>query len=299
MNIPAKELASARPHGSTTLPLWTLVTLYAAATALPLFPDKVPLTLIVGAPIVLAVLFALVHGAFVYRLRGVLVFAAICLVAGNVIENIGVRTGFPFGHYYFTAGMGPKLFLVPILMGPAYLGMGYVSWTLGRLMVAGPRGPVTGAGPRAVTVPLAASFVMVAWDLTMDPALSTVGHYWIWQQGGAYFGVPVTNFLGWYLTNYIIYQLFALYLRQPALAAHAAAPNSPPAGYWRLAIIFYALMAAGAVLRTVPTSGAAAVADATGALWRVSDINAVCALVSVFIMGAFVLLAAVRLTARD
>ena len=58
-------------------------------------------------------------------------------------------------------------------------------------------------------------------------------------------------------------------------------------------------MAAGAVLRTVPTYGAAVVADATGTLWRVSDINAVCALVSVFIMGAFVLLAAVRLTARD
>jgi putative membrane protein len=46
---------------------------------------------------------------------------------------------------------------------------------------------------------------MVAWDLSMDPVWSTVMHSWIWLQGGAYFGVPVSNFLGWYLTVYVIY----------------------------------------------------------------------------------------------
>jgi uncharacterized membrane protein len=295
----ANKPALASLDVSTGLPLSILLMLFAAATVLPLFPDKVPLTVIVAAHIIPAALFALIHGALVYRLRGILVFTAISLVVGNVVENIGVLTGFPFGHYYFTAGMGPKLFLVPILMGPAYVGMGYVSWTLGCLMVAGPRGSTTkwgpGSGLRVVTVPLAASFAMVAWNLTMDPALSTVGHYWIWKQGGAYFGVPVTNFLGWFFTNYIIYQLFALYLRRRAssLAAHPL-----PALHW-YSVLFYALMAAGAVLRAIPASGPAVVADATGAHWKVSDINGACALAAVFIMGPFVLLAWARLAERD
>jgi len=42
------------------------------------------------------------------------------------LSNLGVRTGFPFGHYSFTNLMGPKLFAVPILLGLAYVGMAYM-----------------------------------------------------------------------------------------------------------------------------------------------------------------------------
>jgi putative membrane protein len=59
-------------------------------------------------------------------------------------------------------------------------------------------------------------------------------------KGGACFGVPVSNFLGWYLTVYAIYQSFALYLRrQPTYC------DSLPSGYWRMAILLYGVSAAG------------------------------------------------------
>ena len=45
-----------------------------------------------------------------------------------------------------------------------------------------------------------------------DPIRSTIEHIWIWRDGGGYNGVPLTNFLGWYLTVWIIYQTFALFL---------------------------------------------------------------------------------------
>jgi uncharacterized membrane protein len=41
---------------------------------------------------------------------------------------------------------------------------------------------------------------MVSWDLTIDPMMSTINGNWVWHDGGSYFGVPVSNFLGWYLT---------------------------------------------------------------------------------------------------
>jgi putative membrane protein len=205
------------------------------------------------------------------------------------VENFGVMTGFPFGRYYFTSAMGPKFLLVPILMGPAYLGMGYLAWTLARLILETDAAQNILAGSRVITLPLVASSLMVGWDLTMDPALSTVGHYWIWLRGGPYFGVPVSNFMGWYLTNYIIYQLFALYLRQRWFDSGAM-----PAGYWRSAVILYAIAAVGAIVRAVPAS-TLAVADHSGTLWKVADINQACALASVFTMGSFVVLASVRL----
>lgn len=275
---------------ATNLALWALIALYAAATVLPLFAGRVPVTAIVAAHIIPAALFALLHGAVFYRVHGILVFAIICLVIGNITENLGVRTGFPFGHYYFTDGMGPKLFVVPLLMGPAYMGMGYLAWTLGRLILGPHIGDIL-TGSRVVTVPLAASFIMVAWDLVIDPTLSTIGHYWIWPQGGAYFGVPATNFFGWFLTNYLIYQAFALYLRRRSPPAVTL-----PARYWRLAVLFYAVVAAGNVLPALapPALPTPVVADPAGTQWKVMDINGAAALAAIFIMGAFAMLAWVR-----
>jgi len=265
-----------------------LTTLYAAARVLQVFPGGVPMLAVVALHVLSAAMFALIHGAIFYRPRGILTFIALCLVVGNILENVGVLTGFPFGRYYFTDLMGPKLFAVPILLGLAYVGMSYLSWTLARLILGDMSGGVSGA--HVVTLPLVASFIMVAWDFSQDPVWSTILRAWIWRQGGAYFGVPVSNFLGWYLTVYVVFQLFALYLRDRAIN-----PDPVPYRYWRIAVAFYAICAAGNVLLVIPRPRLSVIADPAGVLWRVSDITATCALVSIFAMGGFALLAWVRL----
>lgn len=270
--------------GAIDATLWALIAVYAGATLLPLFPGLVPWQFVVAAHIVPTALFALVHGARIYRLQGILIFALLSVAIGNIFENIGVLTGFPFGHYYFTERMGPRVFQVPALMGPAYLGMGYLSWTLARLILDNWRAPF--GGKRVVTLPLIASFIMVAWDLSIDPVLSTQTQYWVWQSGGPYFGVPLSNFAGWYLTNYVIYQAFALYqLRRPL------AFRMQPRAYWRLPVILYAIVAMGNILRLIPISGPTVVSDAAGVQWSVKAINGASALASLFIMGAFTLFA--------
>src|SRR6266852_482206 len=145
-----------------TLALWTLVAVYAAARFLPLFAD-VPVAVIAALHIFPPLLFALIHGAALLGRRTILTFFAVFLLVGNVIENLGVTTGFPFGHYYFTDRLGPKLFHVPILLGLAYLGMGYISWTLALLILGknNARNPL--AGFRVVAEPLEDSFPIVAW----------------------------------------------------------------------------------------------------------------------------------------
>jgi putative membrane protein len=185
--------------------------------------------------------------------------------------------------------MGPKLFHVPVLLGLAYIGMAYVSWVLARLISGRSDAPI--AGMRIFTLPLLASSIMTAWDLAQDPVWATVLHGWIWLDGGPWFGVPVSNYLGWYANLFVIYLLFALYLRidpEPSIAESRAS--------WRPALIFYGLCAAGNVLqRSSSYPVPALVQDPTGKLWRVADITAASALVSIFVMGGFVVLAWISL----
>ena len=152
------------------------------------------------------------------------------------MENIGVLTGFPFGHYHYTDVLGPKLFLVPLLIGPAYFGTGYLSWVLATVLLCTDQ-----RRDRLPTfvVPLIAAFIMVGWDLCFDPAASTIAHMWIWENGGGYFGVPLTNFLGWYLTVYIFLQLFALCRSRRALPGIVSLPRD----YWYQPCVMFAVMA--------------------------------------------------------
>jgi uncharacterized membrane protein len=290
MKQDANEAAENR--GAINVALWVLIALYAGARVSQVFPGKVPMLAVVALHVLVPFVFALIHGGMLYRVRGILIFVAICLVVGNIFENVGVRSGFPFGRYDFTDLMGPKIFAVPVFLGLAYVGMAYLSWTLGRLILGGARSPLAGA--RVVTAPLVAALIMVGWDSSMEPVWSTVLHGWIWLEGGAYFGVPVSNFLGWYLTVYVIFQCFAVYLRGRATGGARLGT-----GYWKMAIIFYAVSAAGNVLVAIPRPVAAVVTDASGAQWKVSEITMACALASIFIMGGFAALAWARLRSYD
>ena len=109
--------------------LWVLVGLFAIESAAGLlYPGVVAIT---ALHLVLMVGFAMLHVLLRYGWKGALAFAVFCLVVSNIFENVGVATGFPFGNYHYTDALGPKLGYVPLMIGPAYLGVGYLSWVMG------------------------------------------------------------------------------------------------------------------------------------------------------------------------
>lgn len=71
----------------------------------------------------------------------------------------------------------PKIFVVPIFLGLAYVGMAYLSWTLARLILKETVNPLASA--RVVTPPLRASAIMLSWDVSMDAGWSTVVRAWV------------------------------------------------------------------------------------------------------------------------
>jgi putative membrane protein len=278
------SLPAVTKHPAVPLAIFAVFAAYACARIFEVFSGSIPHMGIVALDVVSAAAFAVVDGSRHFRWRTMVVFATICLVVGNVVENLGVATGFPFGRYRFLELMGPKILYVPVLLGLAYVGMAYVSWMLACLILKAPASAATARS--IIAIPLLASLIMTTWDLAQDPVWSTVLHGWIWYDGGAWFGVPISNYLGWYANLLVIYVLFALYLRRRG----DAATTSGASPLWP-APVFYALCAVGNVLQLASRSAPAVVADPTGRSWPVSQLVGASALVSVACMGTYVYLA--------
>lgn len=218
------------------------------------------------------------------------VFLVLCFGISNAFENLGVRTGFPFGHYFYTDIMGQKLFVVPLLIGPAYFGAGYMSWTLAGILL----GDIDRRPDRlsVAATPIVAAFIMVGWDVCFDPSSSTLDHLWIWQEGGGYFGVPLTNYLGWCLTVFVFLFLFSLYLARRPAADTPCLSNS----YWAQPAVLFFVMAL--TYQTDYLAGAnVTLTDAAGATWRSADLHETAAIVSLFTM-VFVAVTCLLILAR-
>jgi len=182
-------------------------------------------------------------------------------------------------------------FLVPLLIGPAYFANGYLAWTLGNVLIGDVRRESTAF--TAFAVPFIASFLMVMWDLTFDPGASTIQHMWIWEQGGGYFGVPLTNYLGWFFTVYVFLQLFALFVRfRPA---GNEATLTLPRSFFAQAVVMYAVVGLTPVLAYLVGGTNSPVADASGVVWQTRSIAEAAATVSIFTMIFAVALSAVKL----
>jgi len=273
--------------------LWVLVAVYAAVifvNTLKLASIPIPVVLLVS------VLFALIHGAVRYGWSGILSFIVVSLVVSNILENTSILTGFPFGHYHYTDLLGPKLFLVPLLIGPAYvatgyLATGYLAWVLANVLIGDVRRGATTF--TTLAVPFVGAFLMAMWDVCFDPTLSTVQRFWIWEQGGGYFGVPLTNYLGWFFTVYLFLQLFALVIRYRE-SGHETM-RTLPRPYYGQAVAMYAVLGLSYVLAYLALRTNTLVTDAAGVVWQTRSIAEAAATVSIYTMIFAAGLTAVKL----
>ena len=160
--------------------------------------------------------FAVMHGAQRFGWKRILLMVVTVSAVSLAFESYGVATGEVYGPYHYTDMLGPKfLGLVPLLIPIAWYMMMYASFLMADLVVPADFGSSTS---RRLWVAAAAGVVMTAWDLAMDPMMVGGGH-WVWETQGAYFGVPLQNFWGWWLTTFtalVIYLFLAdVLVKQP------------------------------------------------------------------------------------
>jgi putative membrane protein len=170
--------------------------------------------------------------------RGVLRAAAWLVSAtaiGWLVEFSSTRCGFPFGMYLYHQGAYPGeawICGVPLFASLSFAALSYFGFSSARALLVAP-------DLRPATSLLAAAS-LVWLDMVMDP-VTLLGRYWRlgdlyhYDPPGAHFGVPITNYAGWFVTIVVI--VVANQGIDRLLAKPARTFPLPYRSYWALACL--------------------------------------------------------------
>jgi uncharacterized membrane protein len=173
-------------------------------------PWAIPLTPILTFS---SFIFSILHSSQIEGWIKTLFFVVLVVAAGLFFESLGVATGLVYGPYHYSDALGPKfLGLVPYLIPIAWTFMMYPSMVIAKALT-----PTRwNLFQRGITIAALSGVIMTAWDVMMDPMMVQGGN-WVWDVKGAYFGVPLQNFWGWWLTTFVAVGLFLLITRKMAV----------------------------------------------------------------------------------
>lgn len=181
----------------------------------PILEDLISLPEIpggVGIRTIFMLVFSLSHAWYFIGWKKTLVFFVITAGVSWGYEQMGVETGLIYGDYYYTDYLGYKMGHVPIIIPLAWFMMIYPSYIIANIIFSKKSLLHQNRLSQIIVLSLLSAIVMTAWDFVIDPYLSgpTV-NAWVWEKGGAYFGIPIHNFFGWILTTFSIYLIYRIF----------------------------------------------------------------------------------------
>ncbi len=126
--------------------------------------------------------------------RWVKAFVGVYLVS-LISEMVGTQYGLPFGAYQYTPLLGAGwLGHVPYLIPLSWFTMAVPAYVLAKHIFS---------ENRWLRWCLGGGIVLI-WDFTLDPAMSYLTAYWIWEVPGTFYGMPYLNWFGWWFTGTVL-----------------------------------------------------------------------------------------------
>lgn len=162
------------------------------ASAEGLLPDPLafnPVLVLFGTLVMRA---PLVVGAFPLTDRRAATGVSMLALYAYGIEYVGVRTGLPYGEFFYGVDLGPTLGGIPLGLPVFFLPLVMNAYLL-CLLLLGER--ARSGAVRLLTVVAA----VLSMDLVLDPGAVGLG-FWVYPDGGAFYGVPLSNYAGWLLS---------------------------------------------------------------------------------------------------
>ena len=151
--------------------------------------------------------------------RRAALFAIVGYLLAWLSEFSSIHNGIPYGYYYYVeATKGKELWLagIPVMDSMSFVFLAWASHSL-ALVARSPmlrsRGALylleTKKIRNSTEVRLLGAFLFMHLDLIIDP-VALRGNRWFlgqlygYPQPGLYFGVPISNFIGWFVVGYLL-----------------------------------------------------------------------------------------------
>lgn len=150
--------------------------------------------ILLGAATMLAV------GIVAIGWRKTLIFFAVSTGLSLTSELFGTGTGWPFGNYEYTSFLGYQVLgRVPYTIPLSWFYVGFAAYLLASAATR-----LIGARHTAAWTIGIGAWLLTVWDLVLDPAMAHESlriQFWVWDETGPYFGMPIKNFIGWSITG--------------------------------------------------------------------------------------------------
>ncbi len=171
----------------------------------------------------------LLHAAMRFGLGRALALLGVGVAISLTSELLGTSTGLPFGPYSYTTLLGYRIGgLVPFPIPLSWFYMVYASIAItGRIL------PARDSERSRVAWAFCAGAILTAWDVAMDPAMSKATTHWLWHTDGFFYGMPLSNWIGWFLTGSIVARAMMAVV-SPAQFTSKVSPS-------RLPLVIYAI----------------------------------------------------------
>ncbi len=197
------------------------------------------------------------HSVVVKGLKPTIAFFLIAIIISWIAEFAGHNYGWFFGYYHYTKTLGPAIGGVPVIITVTWSFIVYTAFMLIDWLIGiGGEIPARSRWGRTLwsgLVAAATATLVCAWDLIVDP-IATSGvwwtaagkdPWWYWFYGGPYLrelpgkpglgmpGVPIGNFVGWWLAPFFMVFIFCLFFQRRNMV------NGTPVNTLPLLVYFY------------------------------------------------------------
>lgn len=143
------------------------------------------------------------HAIYLFGFQ-VILLIFITYIVSTVIELISLKTRFNFfgvkyryelSNLTFSSGIN-YLGVYPIEVSITWVIFKYLSFSIALLIISAFSFPY-------LIIILLIPFILVSLDFIVDPVAVNKYKMWKWEKGSKYFGIPYSNFIGWFLVGFI------------------------------------------------------------------------------------------------
>ena len=183
------------------------------------------------------------HGKLTLGTKNMVFFYITGVVVGFFFEATGCNFGWFFSKYIYPvdAFPGPRVFNMQILPFLAYGALPYVVWAAAQSIV----GVFDGKYRKGdfYLIPVVAAALIVAVDFATDPIMSSLGSSHLWEEHAVFYGIPLMNYVGWYIFGYTLFQILGIGLAiQNKKGTLPASPEiAKKKQFWYYPLAIYAL----------------------------------------------------------